>query len=291
MSTSRPRDSARAREAFARQLARDLDLRSSGVGRAFARVPRESFVGPGPWWVSSGSGYLPTPDADPAHLYGDVRIALDPTRELNNGRPYTHARWLDALAPAPGAVVVQVGAGTGYYTAILAELVGPEGRVTAIEVDRQLANAARTHLAPWRQVSVLERSAVGLDPGEFDAAYWNAGSTQLDPIWLDRLRPGGAIVVPLTVERGERFGAALCVRRGRGGFSARFLEPEPTLLVFSYVGGRDPARESELERAFARGGHLDVRSLRRDAHAPGSTCWLHRQGECLSRELAKESVR
>ena len=55
---------------------------------------------------------------------------------------------------------MQVGAGTGYFTAVLAELVGPSGRVCAFEIDEDLAATARTLLAEWPWVSVEARSGV-----------------------------------------------------------------------------------------------------------------------------------
>ena len=59
--------------------------------------------------------------------------------------------WLAAADPKPGDHVVHIGIGTGYYTAILAELVGPTGRVTAIEYDASLATAPRTI---WRTITM-----------------------------------------------------------------------------------------------------------------------------------------
>jgi len=79
--------------------------------------------------------------AIPRHLYHDVLIAIDEER-LNNGQPTLWARMYDSLGPSNGAHVVHVGTGTGYYSAILAEIVGRSGRVTAIEIDPALAAAA-----------------------------------------------------------------------------------------------------------------------------------------------------
>jgi protein-L-isoaspartate O-methyltransferase len=63
-------------------------------------------------------------------------------KHLNNGEPSLHARCLSAVAPRPGERVLQVGAGGGYYTAILAELVGPQGNVEAREVEPAMIAAA-----------------------------------------------------------------------------------------------------------------------------------------------------
>jgi protein-L-isoaspartate(D-aspartate) O-methyltransferase len=89
---------------------------------AFAR---EDFLGPGPWQIVRwGGGYRATPDADPVYLYTDDVIGILPERHLNNGQPSLHAALIAAATPEPGEHVVHIDAGVGYYTAILAELVG-----------------------------------------------------------------------------------------------------------------------------------------------------------------------
>ena len=97
-----------------------------------------TFLGPGPWHIVRwGGGYRVTPDADPIYLYTDGVIGILPKRNLTNGQPSLHAALIVAAAPQPGEHVLHIG--VGYYTAILAELVGATGRVTAIEYDAELA--------------------------------------------------------------------------------------------------------------------------------------------------------
>lgn len=101
---------------------------------AFARVPREQFLGPGPWSVvvldalPANNPYRVTADADPARLYHNMLVAIDPVRQLNNGHPSSLALWISLLRLKPGEHGVHVGCGVGYYTAVMAELVGPTGR-------------------------------------------------------------------------------------------------------------------------------------------------------------------
>jgi len=64
-------------------------------------------------------------------------------RGVNNRSPSLDAKLIEALGPTPGGHIVHVGAGAGYYSAILAELVGPSGRVTAVEFDAALVERAR----------------------------------------------------------------------------------------------------------------------------------------------------
>jgi len=116
------------RRAFAKQVMAACGIRNPRVEAAFAAVAREDFLGPGPWQIVRwGGGYRATPDPDPVYLCTDDVIGILPERNLNNGQPSLHAALIAAAAPQPGEHVVHVGAGVGYYTAILAELVGRYG--------------------------------------------------------------------------------------------------------------------------------------------------------------------
>src|ERR1700738_394678 len=126
-----------ARQRFAKELRYTARIRSPRLVAAFAAVPREHFLGPGPWRVLSPMNmaeYWTTEDAQPHHLYHDILIAIDPVRRLNNGQPSLWACLYDELELEPGAHVVHVGAGTGYYSAILAEIVGRNGKDTAVGI-------------------------------------------------------------------------------------------------------------------------------------------------------------
>src|SRR5258707_5171659 len=159
MPTDEAPDIKQARRWFAEELRHTAHVRSPTVIEAFATVPREHFVGPGPWRVLSrlgGPDYWTIDDSDPRRLCHDVLVAIDETRRLNNGQPSLWATLFDQLAVATGDRVVHVGAGLGYYSAILAEIVGPRGDVTAIEVDAGLAERARANLArSWPQANVI----------------------------------------------------------------------------------------------------------------------------------------
>lgn len=117
---------------------------------AFATVPRERFCGPGPWRIVSPmrmGAYWTTDDATPEHLYHDVLVAIDEARSLNNGQPGLWAGLYDELALARDEHVVHVGIGTGYYSAILGEIVDVGGQVTAVEIDPPLR---RARAITWR---------------------------------------------------------------------------------------------------------------------------------------------
>jgi protein-L-isoaspartate(D-aspartate) O-methyltransferase len=282
-------DLAAHRRAYAEDLRATAHLRSDELVEAFARVPRERFLGPGPWqiaaWVAPGRvEYRTTEDEDPKHLYQDVLVAIDASRWLNNGQPSGLARWFDALALRNGERVVHVGCGTGYYTAVLAEIVGPSGHVVAIEIDRELARRARENLTYLGQVHVFEGDGGELDPGAADAIFVNAGATHPRSIWTDSLRSGGRLLLPITIAHdtsGIGSGGMFLITGHGDRFAAELVSP---VGIFPCLGSRD----SYLNEALARKRDLAtlewraVRSLRREPHPPDNTCWLHTPEGCLS---------
>jgi len=284
---ARDTDLAAARRWFADDLRVTAPIRNCpALAGAFATVPREHFFPPGPWRLMTWSGLVTysTPDADPRWLCHDVLIRIDEDRDLNNGQPSAWAYWLDHLELAPGERVLQIGAGTGYYSAILAETVGRDGTVLAVEADQDLARQAAANLAAWPQVTVIAGDGTKVDPGcGVDAIVVCAGATHPAPLWLDRLAPGGRMVLPLTT--GTWSGFVLQVTRGAHGFHARSLG---SCGFFPCVGARDDAAAARLHRALRRLGSKTppVRSLHRgcpgkprsrDIWYRGRDFWLSRR--------------
>jgi protein-L-isoaspartate(D-aspartate) O-methyltransferase len=275
-----------ARRAYAEELRSTAPIRSAAVVRAFAAVPREHFLGPGPWRIlspMSPAEYWTTESADPRHVYHDVLVAIDEVRRINNGQPSLWANLYDQLGLAPGEHVVHVGAGTGYYSAILAEIVGPAGRITALEIDPALAARARENLGlAWPQARVVMADGFAFCPdGPADAIIVNAGVSHLSHAWLDSLaRENGRLLVPLT--NAERWGGFLLITRRPGGtrhYPARFVHH---VGIIPCIGGRDPAAEDRLKAALAKAPITAVRSLRRAPEEPDASCWLSGDGWWLS---------
>jgi protein-L-isoaspartate(D-aspartate) O-methyltransferase len=281
-----------ARQLYAEELRFTAHIMSRAVFDAFATVPREAFVGPGPWRIKSPmriGEYWMTPDADPRHVYHDALIALDETRGINNGQPSLWAKLFDELNLCRGATVVHIGAGAGYYTAILAEIVGPAGRVTAIEIDPQLASRAHDNLAPWPQTTV--RVADGLTvrwDQPADAIIVNAGVTHIAMNWLDALSAnGGRLLVPLTNSDG--WGGFLLIERQAGETRLYPARHVSWTGIIHCVGGRDPAAEERINLAMAGSRMTNIRSLRRAPDKPDETCWLAGEGWWLSTASARPS--
>ena len=283
MRSDQPLD--QARRAFAGKIRALAGVRSLLLVEALATVRREDFMGPGPWQIlrlaEVGRGYEWTPDDDPRHLYHNVLVALDASRNLNNGEPAGLLRWLDGLALAPGERVLHIGCGVGYYTAIAAAAV-PGGSVLGIELDPRLAELARRNLAGTPNATVMAGDGSALASGPFDAIFVNAGATEPLRAWLDALAPGGRLLVPLTVavpRQGFGGGHMLLVTKQPAGLAARFVS---TVGIFDCVGARSDEGERLLRATYARGGQKRVGSLRTDAHEAGPQCWLHAARFCLS---------
>jgi protein-L-isoaspartate(D-aspartate) O-methyltransferase len=284
------------RRFFAEDLETRCGLRSRALVNAFATVPRERFLRAGPWTVVAGSdlrsgpreaGHL-TPDADPAHVYHDVVVVIDPARQLVNGQPGSLAPLIDALDLTPGSRVLHVGCGLGYYTAVMAECVGSAGRIVAIEVDEPLAGEARTNLSAYGHVEVRHGDASAPLGEIFDAIFVNAGVTHPLDVWLDAMAPGGRMVLPLTgtmAAMGPNLGKGVVFLLTRGVDDDCDVRMISFVAIYSAHGIRDPAMNEALGKALMGGPPQwqAVSRLRRDPHAQDTSCWLHGPTWCFSR--------
>jgi protein-L-isoaspartate(D-aspartate) O-methyltransferase len=278
------------RAAYAKQIlaaARVAD--DPRLAAAFAAVRREDFLGAGPWQILRWfRDYVTTPDADPVYLYTDDLIGILPERKLNNGQPSLHAQLVHQASVAAGDHVVHIGTGTGYYTAILAHLAGSSGRVTGIEYDPELAARAKANFEGTPNVEIIEGDGTlaSFDPA--DLIYVNAGCTQPARNWLDRLRDGGRLILPMTSDQGfgakspEGFasaGAVFRIERRGPDYFARWISP---VAIFPCAGSRDEASERALAEAFAKGGWQKVTRLYRDEEIPEERRWVSGSGWCLA---------
>ena len=280
---------AALRARYARQVLDAANIADSpAVEAAFAAIRREDFLGPGPWQVVRfGKGYEPTPSADPAHLYTNDLFGLIPERGLNNGQPSLHAHLLHEAAIQPGEHVVHVGAGVGYYTALMAHLTGPTGGVTGIEYDPGLAARAAANFAQWPKVEIRQGDGATVPFAPADVIYVNAGATRPADIWLDGLKDGGRLILPLTVNRSAgdgpmamtNVGGVLLIIHQGSEYPARWISP---VAIFPCAGGRDPAAEQVLGEALGRPQARGIARLIRGPHPRDERCIAHGDGWCLA---------
>lgn len=275
-----------ARRWYAEDIRAVAHLESEALVAALARVPREAFLGDGPWHIAKSfelaDPYRITHDADPRHVYHNVLIAIDPSRQLHNGMPSALAQWIEAAAIRPGDRVLHIGTGTGYYTAILAELAGPRGSVVGYEVDDGLAARAQVALGPWPQVRV-EAGDAAAPAGPFDAIFVNAGCTRPRAEWLAALAPGGRMVIPLTIQMPglpHGVGAMLRLDRGDGRWPAKVISQ---VGMYPCSNARDPADEVELRKLAAVIGGVRPTVAVVEPHERGEACLAHLPGFCLQK--------
>jgi protein-L-isoaspartate(D-aspartate) O-methyltransferase len=284
------------RRFYADEIKLSANLHSEALVAAFARVPREKFLGPGPWDIASpevrgmsvarGVKTSYTRIDDPRDVYHNVVVALDKSADINNGQPSALARWIEALDLKPGCRAYHLGCGVGYYTAIMAEMVGPGGSIIACEVHPDLALRAKQNLSEYPTVSVVEADGATFDPGECDAMLINAGVTHPSPLWLNRLCESGCTVVPITISTTPTIGMGfmmkvLCCGRS---FSAEIVT---SLAIYSCTGARDPQLEPKLKTAMGNGSVLKMKSVRTDPHEEEPACLIHGAQVCISsREAA-----
>jgi protein-L-isoaspartate(D-aspartate) O-methyltransferase len=281
------------RRAYAKQILAVAQVDEPQVEEAFATIHREDFLGPGPWpilrWESRlglKPAYVPTPQADPIYLYTNDLVGIIPERQLNNGQPSFHAGMMASALPRAGEHVVHIGTGVGYYTAILAHMVGPKGRTTGIEFDPALAKVAKANFKANSNVEIIEGdgSIVAFEP--CDVIYVNAGATRPADTWLDRLKDGGRLILPLTINKSfsPEFdkitpGVVFLIERGGDDFHAKVIS---SVAIFPCAGARDSASEKALAAALEKGGAEKVTRLYRDQSVPEDQCWLRAPGWSLA---------
>ena len=169
-----------------RQL-RGRDIRDERVLEAMATVPRELFV----------------PEAVRRRAYRDAALPIGQGQTIS--QPYMVARIAEALALRPGELVLDVGTGSGYQAAVLAEL-GAD--VVTIERLPELAEQARANLAAagYRPVEVrVGDGTLGVpDRAPFDAIAVAAAAPAFPETLYEQLRPRGRLVVPVGGPRAQR---------------------------------------------------------------------------------------
>jgi protein-L-isoaspartate(D-aspartate) O-methyltransferase len=278
------------RRFYAQEVRWCAGIQTAALVEAFARVPRELFLGPAPWKIAapesgmpSGTGVRYTETSDPHDLYHNVLVALDASRNINNGQPSALGRWIDALDLKPGERVFHLGAGAGYYTAILAATVGAKGSVIASEVDPNLAARARDNLRGFDNVILEAADGAEIETDACDAMLINAGVTHPHQRWLEALREGGRLVLPLTATMPQMpevsRGAMVKIIRNGTAFP---VEMVTYVAIFSCTSVRDPGMNAGIGKALGSGAITKIQLLRMDQHEQCDTCVVHGAGVCWS---------
>jgi protein-L-isoaspartate(D-aspartate) O-methyltransferase len=169
----------------------------------------------------------------------------------------------------------------------MAYLAGPFGHVTGIELETDLAARAKSNLSAFPNVEVIEGDGTKVEFEPADIIYVNAGATRPCDIWLDRLKDGGRLVLPMTTDdgygsrsrRSRPRGAVFVITREGRDFAARWVSG---VAIYPCAGLRDEKSEDALAKAFANGGWDRVTRLYRSDDIADDRCWLKGAGWALA---------
>lgn len=206
----RARSSRRLRRELVERLEREGALSDAAVRKAFLAVPRERFV----------------PEAaarDGLEAVYRNQVILTTRDERGNytsssSQPSMMSLMLERLEVREGQRVLEVGAGTGYNGALLAELVGPGGRVVSVELEPVTARGARRALAGFAPVKVVGGDGrQGFGRGApYDRIIVTASGAEVSSALFEQLVEGGLLELPLWVDRAGQTQAIVTFRKQAG---------------------------------------------------------------------------
>lgn len=166
-------------------------LSNQRVKAAFESIPRHLFL----------------PEVPLEQAYSDSAIGIKKDRGIvisSSSQPTMMAIMLTQLKLEPGHNVLEIGTATGYNAAIMQHIVGDRGHVTSVEIEKDLARSAITHLqnANMSHVNVVHADGVyGYPPrASFDRIVSTVGVWDIPPNWLHQLKPDGRLVVPIWLD-------------------------------------------------------------------------------------------
>ena len=174
-------DFERERRALVARLEEWEYVRSPAVKAAFLKVPRERFV----------------PEDVRGSAYEDVPLPIGRGQTIS--APSMIAIMLEEASLRPGEGVLEIGAGSGYNAALLADLVGPD-RVVSVERIHELADLARANLegCGYRVEVVVGDGTMGYPPrAPYDCVFATAGAPRIPKPWMEQTKVGGRIVAPI----------------------------------------------------------------------------------------------
>lgn len=201
------------RQRLVAKLRSDGVLRDAEVERALRTVPRHLFVPGVPLEQAYADNAIPTHEEDGMPI-------------SSASQPAIVAIMLQQLAIAPGMRVLEIGAGTGYNAALLAELVGTPGHVTSVDIGEDIAAEARAHLdtAGYSQVEVWAGDGAAGWPANapYDRIELSVGASDITPAWYEQLVEGGLMTLPLSLGISD---ASIAFRKRDGGLHSESLAP------------------------------------------------------------------
>ncbi len=202
--------------------------------------------------------------------------------------PSVIAMMLGQLQVRPGQRVLEIGSG-GYNAALLQELAGPDGSVTTIDIDQEIADRASTCLttAGYRDVRVVcgDGEFGAPEHGPFDRIIVTVGTWGIPPAWVEQLADGGRLVVPLRTKGLNRswiLEHADGHLVGRGPMMCGFV---PMQGLGEYRGRSIRLHGDEVRLCLDAGQQVDTAALGEVLSTPRAQAWSGvtiRKGENFS---------
>ena len=196
---------------YVRELMADGAIRSGPVERAFRTVPRHRLVETFYHWTAKSQDSTPI-HHDPEHsvpghlelIYSNTALGtrfVDGMPASSTSQPSLVAEMLELLELAPGIRVLEVGAGTGYNAALMAEIVGEQSLITTVDIQQDVVEQTRRLLAQsgYGEIEVLHGDGFDGTPARapFDRIVATVGCPDLSPRWSEQLAASGFMLIPL----------------------------------------------------------------------------------------------
>lgn len=190
------------------QLKREGYLKTPSISQAFERIDRKNFVREGERNFAYENSALPIG-------YGQTI-----------SQPLVVAFMLELLEPKRGEKILDVGCGSGWQTALLADIVGTKGKIMAIERIPELVEMAQKNLSKYKRL--MGRIEIALQDGSqgfereapFDKIIAAASAKQIPNKWKEQIKQGGIIVAPIgeSIIRLQKTGEKTFEKKGFYGF-------------------------------------------------------------------------
>ena len=171
---------------FVKDLMKQGVLKTPRIIEAFEKIDRADFV--------------PQELKEKAYINEPLPIGKGQTIS----QPYTVAFMIELLQPKPGDRIFEIGFGSGWQTAILAEIVGGKGKIFAIERIKELFEFGTRNISKYNFIkkgivkTILADATIGLEKyAPFNKIVAAASGNKMSEAWLKELKPGGRLVMPI----------------------------------------------------------------------------------------------
>jgi len=179
-------DLKREKERLINSLISEGFLKSPDVIRAFRKIPREKFV---------LERYI-------EHSYDNIPLPILENQTIS--QPLTIAAMTEALQPSNGQKILEVGAGSGYQAALIAEIIGRSGRIITTDRIKELVIFARNNLKKtgYNNITVVEYDgSQGYEKeAPYDRIIVTASAPEIPEALINQLKKGGKLVIPVKDE-------------------------------------------------------------------------------------------